>query len=167
MFPETFVPRTPTGCGASRLGRTSRALRQAPRAGGRGPGPAPNALGARRERAKAYVAIGVNELDGGTLYNTLLYFAPDGSLLGRHRKLMPTGGERLVWGLGDGSTLAVYDTPFGTHRRADLLGELHAAGPRRDVRDRASTSDCAPTWDNGDTWVSTLRHIATRGPRGT
>jgi nitrilase len=60
-----------------------------------------------------YVAIGVNELDGGTLYNTLLYFAPDGTLVARHRKLMPTGGERTIWGMGDGSTLGVVRTPFG------------------------------------------------------
>ncbi len=67
-------------------------------------------------KADAYVAIGVNERDTatkGTLYNSLLYFAPDGSLLGVHRKLMPSVSERLVWGMGDGSGLHVFDTPLG------------------------------------------------------
>ena len=50
---------------------------------------------------------------GGTIYNTVLYFSPDGALAGRHRKLVPTGSERTVWGMGDGSTLRVVDTPFG------------------------------------------------------
>ena len=63
----------------------------------------------------AWLSVGVSERDeaGSTLYNTLLHFAPDGTLAARHRKLMPTGGERLVWGMGDGSTLDVIDTGFG------------------------------------------------------
>jgi predicted amidohydrolase len=67
-------------------------------------------------RAHAYVVIGINERDSrtlGTLYNSLLYLAPDGSVLGVHRKLMPTAGERLVWGMGDGAGLHLFDTPFG------------------------------------------------------
>ena len=72
-----------------------------------------------RAAAKAHiaVAIGINELNceasRTTVYNTLLYIAADGSLLGKHRKMIPTGGERLVWGCGDGSDLEVYDQPFG------------------------------------------------------
>ena len=77
------------------------------------PGPASDALGAIAREHECYLAIPVNERDGGTVYNTLLYFGPDGSLLGKHRKLVATGGERLVWGSGDGSTLTVIDTPFG------------------------------------------------------
>jgi nitrilase len=63
------------------------------------------------------VAIGVNERNseagGATLFNTLLYIGPDGAILGKHRKLIPTGGERLIWGQGDGSDLEVYPLPFG------------------------------------------------------
>ena len=69
----------------------------------------------RQARRGVYLVIGINEREptGSTIYNTLLYFAPDGSLLGKHRKLMPTGSERTVWGMGDGSTLETYATPFG------------------------------------------------------
>src|ERR671932_962746 len=77
------------------------------------PGPATEALAAAAREASAYLSIGVTERDGGTLYNTLLYYMPDGSLLGKHRKLVPTGAERLVWGQGDGSGLLVFDTVFG------------------------------------------------------
>ena len=71
------------------------------------PGPACDALGDDRARERGLPRGPVNERDGGTVYNTLLYFGPDGALLGKHRKLVATGGERLVWGMGDGSTLPV------------------------------------------------------------
>ncbi len=78
--------------------------------------PATERLAAAARKAKSYVAIGVNERDGhtkGSLYNSLLYFSPEGSLLGVHRKLMPSFTERLVWGMGDGAGLHVFDTPLG------------------------------------------------------
>ena len=71
------------------------------------PGPDPrSASGSGRGGGRRTSSIGVTEIDGGTLYNTLLYLGPDGRLLQRHRKLMPTGGERTVWGMGDGSSSA-------------------------------------------------------------
>jgi nitrilase len=72
-------------------------------------------LGAAARDAGAYVVVGVDEREphGTTIYNTILYFGPDGSLPGKHRKLMLTGSERTVWGMGDGSTLEVFETPFG------------------------------------------------------
>jgi len=67
-------------------------------------------IGAVAKEHGLVLAVGVNELDGGTLYNTLLVFTPDGELALRHRKLMPTNHERLVWGLGDGRGLETIDT---------------------------------------------------------
>lgn len=72
------------------------------------PGPTTDALGAAAAEASAWVAVGINERTrSGTLYNSLLYLSPDGAVAGVHRKLLPTGGERTVWGCGDGSTLTV------------------------------------------------------------
>lgn len=70
-------------------------------------------IGAAARKAGAYVAMGVSERDGGTLYNTLLYFDDSGTIIGRHRKLQPTNAERIIWGRGDASGLAVYQTPHG------------------------------------------------------
>ncbi len=80
------------------------------------PSPSTDRLGAAARKAGAYVAIGVNERDAqtrGSLYNSILYFDPEGNLMGVHRKLMPSVSERLVWGMGDGSGLHVFDTPLG------------------------------------------------------
>jgi nitrilase len=106
--------------------------------------------------------VGVNERGGSTLYNTQLSFGPDGGLLGKHRKLMPTGGERLVWGYGDGSTLFAYDTPFG---RIGGLTCWENYMPLARAAMYAEDLDIylAPTWDNSDVWVSTMRHIAKEG----
>jgi nitrilase len=106
--------------------------------------------------------MGVTERDGGTLYNALLYFGPDGSLVGRHRKLMPTGGERTVWGYGDGSTLDVVATPFG--RVGGLIcWENYMPLARAALYARGVDIYLAPTWDNDEVWVSTLAHIAKEG----
>jgi nitrilase len=110
------------------------------------------------------VSIGVNEREaaGSTLYNTQLYLGPDGTLLGKHRKLMPTGGERLVWGMGDGSTLEVFDTPFG--RLGGLIcWENYVPLARYALYAKGIDVWAAPTWDNSDGWVPTLRHIAKEG----
>lgn len=77
------------------------------------PGPDVITLGAAARAANAYVVVGVHELGGSTIYASLLYFGPDGALLGVHRKLMPTYQERMLWGQGDGSGLIVLDTPYG------------------------------------------------------
>jgi nitrilase len=164
VFPETFVPAYPDwvwrvaawdGPSQELFGRLREQSVEVP-------GPATKALGAAARRAKAYVSVGVNELDGSTLFNTQLMFAPDGSLIGRHRKLMPTGGERLVWGMGDGSTLEVYDTPYG--RIGGLIcWENYMPLARYAMYAKGVDIWTAPTWDNGDNWVSTLRHIAREG----
>jgi len=128
------------------------------------PSPATDRVADAARRAGAYVAIGVDERDehGSTLYNSLVYFGPDGSLLGTHRKLMPTGGERLVWGMGDGSGLRVHETSFG--RLGGLIcWENYMPLARAAVYAQGVDVYLAPTWDNSDTWVPTLRHIAKEG----
>ena len=70
-------------------------------------------IGEAAGRYGTYVVIGINERDNKTLYNTLLFFDRKGQIIGKHRKFKPTGGEKLVWGEGDGSTHKVYDTEIG------------------------------------------------------
>ena len=165
-FAEAFVPAypdwvwrtTPWADGAARW--YARLLDQSVVVGG----PATDALAEAARATSTYVAIGINERDerGSTLYNTLLYIGPDGSILGKHRKLMPTGGERLVWGFGDGSTLSVYDTPFG--RLGGLIcWENYMPLARAAMYGQGIDIYLAPTWDNSDTWVPTLQHIAKEG----
>jgi nitrilase len=131
------------------------------------PSAACDALGAIARKNKIYLAVGVNESDahgrGATVYNTLLYFSDDGTLLGKHRKLMPTNAERMVWGFGDGSTLLqVHPTPFG--RLGGLLcWENYMPLARTAVYAQGVDIWCAPTWDRGDAWTATLVHIAREG----
>lgn len=127
------------------------------------PGPATDALGAAANESGVWVAVGVNErVDSGTLYNTLVYIDADGAIAGVHRKLMPTGGERTVWGNGDGSTLTVVDTGFarvgGLICWENLMPLARAA-----IYQQGIDIYLAPTWDNSDAWVPTLRHIAREG----
>ena len=128
------------------------------------PGPDVDRLAEAAHVAGVYFVIGVCEREphGSTIYNTILYFGPEGTLLGKHCKLMPTGGERLVWGYGDGSTLDVIDTPFG--RVGGLIcWENYMPLARAAMYAKGIDIWVAPTWDNSDTWVATLRHIAKEG----
>lgn len=166
VFPEAFIPTYPDWVWRRRpwddgsadwFGRLAEASVIVP-------GPTTEAIGAAARESGAYVVCGVDELSdvGGTIYNTLLFFGPDGSLLGKHRKLMPTGAERLVWGYGDGSSLRVYDTPFG--RLGGLLcWENYMPLARAALYGLGVDVYVAPTWDNSDEWVATLRHIAKEG----
>jgi len=166
VFPETFIPTYPDWVWRAGVwDATSEALY------GRlyeesvvVPSTTTEALGRAARRAKAYVSMGINEREewSGTIYNTQLYFGPDGALLGKHRKLMPTGGERLVWGYGDGSTLVSFETPFG--RLGGLTcWENYMPLARFAMYAQGVDVWCAPTWDFGDAWVATLRHIAKEG----
>jgi nitrilase len=112
------------------------------------------------------VVMGINECNAEasrtTLYNSLLYIGADGSILGRHRKLVPTGGERLIYGQGDGSTLNVFDLDFG--RLGGLVcWENYMPLARYTMYAAGVQIYVAPTWDNGEPWLSTLRHIAKEG----
>ncbi|MFI5035365.1 MAG: carbon-nitrogen hydrolase family protein [Acidimicrobiales bacterium] len=125
---------------------------------------ATDVLAATARRLGVWLSIGADELDTAstTIYNSLLHFAPDGRPPVRHRKLMATGGERLVWGMGDGSTLKVTETPFG--RLGGLIcWENYMPLARASLYAQGIDILLAPTWDNSDVWVSTLRHIAKEG----
>ncbi|HEX9106287.1 MAG TPA: nitrilase-related carbon-nitrogen hydrolase, partial [Longimicrobiales bacterium] len=167
VFPEAFVPAYPHWVWHIAAGQTQ-LLRELYRELLDGavtvPGAATDALGAAARAAGAVVVVGVNERDaaGGTLYNTVLYFGPDGALLGRHRKLVPTAGERLVHGRGDGSTLAVFETPVG--RLSGLIcWENYMPLARYALYAAGVEVWAAPTWDRGEPWLSTLRHIGKEG----
>lgn len=118
VFPEAFVSAYPRGLSfGAVVGDRSTEGREEYRRYWESavdiPGPAMQELGALAAQNRVYLVIGVIERDRGTLYCTVVFFAPDGSYLGKHRKLMPTASERLIWGFGDGSTLPVFDTPIG------------------------------------------------------
>ena len=167
LFPEAFVSAYPRGLdfGAVVGNRTDAGRRDFERYWESSvdvPGPAVDAL-ARTAKAHAiYLVIGVVERDGGTLYCTVLFFAPDGTYLGKHRKVMPTASERLVWGFGDGSTLPVFDTPLGK-LGAVICWENYLPLMRAAMYAKGIELYCAPTADMRDTWIASMRHIATEG----
>jgi nitrilase len=126
------------------------------------PGPAVSRLAEVAGDCKITVAIGVNEKNseasGSTVYNTLLYLGPDGSILGKHRKLIPTAGERLVWGQGAEAGLEVFDLPFG-HVSGLICWENYMPLARYALSTGGQQIHVAPTWDRGEPWISTMRHI--------
>jgi nitrilase len=165
VFPEAFVSGYPDWVWRSQpwkdaTARYRRLLEASVTVGS----PATDALAGAARDAGAYLCIGVNELDeaGGTLYNTLLSFSPEGEIVGRHRKLMPTGGERLVWGMGDGSTLGVVGTPFGTIGTLTCW-ENYMPLARAALYAKGVDIYLAPTWDTSEVWVSSMRHIGKEG----
>ena len=121
-----------------------------------------DALGAAVRKAGVYLVIGVIERQGGTLYCTVLFFSPNGKLMGKHRKLMPTAMERLVWGFGDGSTLPVFDTPLGKIGSV-ICWENYMPMLRMHMYAQGVQIYCAPTADHRDTWLASMRHIALEG----
>ena len=126
------------------------------------PGTTTDALAQIAADSQIYLAIPVNERDGGTVYNTILYFGPDGAFIGKHRKLVATGGERLAWGMGDGSTLTTFDTPFG--RVGGLIcWENYMPLARVALYEQQVDILLAPTWDNSEVWPLSMRHIAKEG----
>ena len=125
------------------------------------PGPAVDRLGSIAEQHGVWLVIGVQEREptGSTIYNTVLYFSPEGRLVDRHRKLMPTGSERTVWGMGDGSTMRVVDTPHG--RIGGLIcWENYMPLARFHLYAQGVDVWLAPTLAQGDGWISTMQHLA-------
>ncbi|MCA1326065.1 nitrilase-related carbon-nitrogen hydrolase [Herbaspirillum sp. alder98] len=167
VFPEAFIGGYPKGASFDiRIGmRTPEGREEFARyyqSAVDVPGPATKALGEAVREAGIFLTIGVIERAGGTLHCTVLFFGPDGRLLGKHRKLMPTAAERLCWGFGDGSTLTAIDTPWGK-MGAVICWENYMPLLRMAMYDKGLALYCAPTADDRDSWAATMRHVALEG----
>ncbi|MFN2595418.1 MAG: carbon-nitrogen hydrolase family protein [Actinomycetota bacterium] len=164
VFPETFVPTYPDWIWRTKPWSHSDWFARLQDQSVVVPSLTTNRLSEIAKDQSVYLVMGVNEreLHGATLYNTLLYFGPNGELIGKHRKLMPTGAERLVGGMGDGSTLEVFDTSLG--RIGGLIcWENYMPLTRYALYAQGIEIYVAPTWDNSDVWVPTLQHVAKEG----
>ncbi len=167
LLPEAFVSGYPKGLdfGARvglRLERGREDFRRYFESAIEVPGHACNVLGGVARRAEAVLVVGVIERDGGTLYCTVLVFSPEGELLGKHRKLMPTAMERIIWGFGDGSTMEVHETAFGRVGSV-ICWENYMPLLRTHMYSQRIELYCAPTADDRDTWLPSMRHIAIEG----
>jgi nitrilase len=167
VFPEAFIPGYPKGLsyglvvGArDPVGREE--FRMYLDAAIEVPGPQTERLGEAAAAAGAYVVMGVIERELGTCYCTVLFFGPDGRLLGKHRKLMPTALERMIWGFGDGSTLTVVDSPYGRIGSV-ICWENYMPMLRMAMYAKNVALYCAPTADDRDTWIPTMQHVALEG----
>jgi len=170
VFPETFVPAYPSSRWARAFAgwadpRAKAAFASLARESVAVPGPDADRLGEIAREHGVWLVTGVNELDParpGTLYNSLLYHAPDGTLALHHRKLVPTNHERLVWGQGDGRGLETVATELG--RIGGLIcWENYMPLARFALYAQGVDLYIAPTWDHGDTWVTSMKHIAREG----
>jgi nitrilase len=170
VFPETFIPGYPAWIWNLRPGEDYRATARIHRElvansidlTADDLAPVCEAAG----RAGVVVMCGIHEREGSysraTLYNTLVTVGPDGTILNRHRKLVPTNPERMVWGPGDASGLRVVDAPFG--RLGGLIcWENYMPLARFSLYAQGVEVYVAPTWDEGDAWISSMRHIAAEG----
>jgi nitrilase len=167
VFPEAFVSCYPRGLtfGATVGSRTPEGrawFRRYWESSIDVPGPAVDRLAAIAGEHSVHLVIGVIERDAGTLYCTALFFAPSGEYLGKHRKLMPTAAERLVWGTGDGSTLPVFETSVG-RLGAVICWENYMPLLRMAMYAKGIQLWCAPTADPRDSWVASMQHIACEG----
>jgi nitrilase len=167
VFPETFVPAYPSSAWAKFLAgwadpRAKGAFAQLVRESIEIPGPDADRLGQIAREHEVWLVTGVNERDPtrpGTLYNSLLYHAPDGSLAVHHRKLVPTNHERLIWGQGDGEGLRAVETGLG--RIGGLIcWENYMPLARFALYESGVEIYIASTADDGDAWQATLVHIA-------
>jgi nitrilase len=170
VFPEAFVPGYPTwvwrlrpGADMGLAGEIHARLRDNAVDLGR------DQLAPVREAAARHaiaVVIGFHELDADfthtTLFNSVAVIGPDGRILNRHRKLMPTNPERMVWGMGDASGLRVVETPVG-RLGALICWENYMPLARYTLYAQGMEVLVAPTWDCGDAWVASMRHVAREG----
>ncbi|HEY1351545.1 MAG TPA: carbon-nitrogen hydrolase family protein [Ktedonobacteraceae bacterium] len=171
LFPEAFISGYPRGLTfdatiGSRGEKGRRDWVRYWRSSVRIPGQALDELARTIRQAHMYVAIGVIEQEGsnsrGTLYCTMLYYGPDGRILGKHRKLKPTGIERLIWGEGDGSTLTTVGTPYG-QMGGLICWENYMPLARMCMYGKGVHIYLAPTADHRESWQATIQHIACEG----
>jgi nitrilase len=167
VFPEAFVSAYPRGLSfgavvGSRTPEGREWFRRYWESAIDVPGPHCDALARVARTTQTYVVIGVIERERGTLYCTALFFGPGGEYLGKHRKLMPTASERLVWGFGDGSTLTVLDTDIG-RVGAVICWENYMPLLRAAMYAKGIEIYCAPTADARGTWLPTMQHVAMEG----
>jgi nitrilase len=167
VFPEAFVGGYPKGLDfGARVGSRTSAGRDDFRAYYEGAIDVPSAhtvrIGEVAASSGMYLVTGVIERDQGTLHCTVLFFGPNGDLLGKHRKLMPTAAERLIWGFGDGSTLPTFSTPHG-RLGAVICWENYMPMLRMAMYSKGISLYCAPTADDRETWLPTMRHVALEG----
>jgi nitrilase len=162
VFPEVFVPGTPIWIDTQPIWDGDddwfRLLSENAVAV---PGPATDRLGSIAREYGVWLVIGVEERDphGGTIYNAMLYLSPTGQLVEKHRKLVPTGSERTVWGMGDGSTLRVVDTGMG--RIGGLIcWENYMPLARFHMYAQGVEVWLAPTLAPGDAWIASMQHLA-------
>jgi nitrilase len=167
VFPEAFIPGYPKGLNYGlAVGARDAAGREEFRlyldAAIDVPGSQTRNLGEAAAANDAYVVIGVIEREHGTCYCTVLFFGPDGRLLGKHRKLMPTALERMIWGFGDGSTLTVVESPYGRIGSV-ICWENYMPMLRMAMYAKNVALYCAPTADDRDTWLPSMQHVALEG----
>src|SRR5712671_6557818 len=167
LFPEAFISGYPRGLdfGAVVGWRTDAGREDFKRyfeSAVEVPGPTVDALSKAARANSVYLVMGVIERERGTLYCCVLFFAPDGTFLGKHRKVMPTASERLIWGYGDGSTMPVFDTPLGK-LGAVICWENYLPLMRAAMYAKGIEIYCAPTADSRDSWIASMRHIAVEG----
>jgi predicted amidohydrolase len=167
VFPEAFLGGYPKGIDfGARVGSRSTEGREWFRryydAAIEVEGEETSALAKLAASCRLNLVIGVIERDRGTLYCSVLFFSPDGELRGRHRKLMPTAMERLIWGFGDGSMMPVVRTEFGTLGAA-ICWENYMPLFRAAMYAKGVNFWCAPTVDERESWQATMRHVALEG----
>ncbi|KAK3408257.1 hypothetical protein EUGRSUZ_J00529 [Eucalyptus grandis] len=167
VFPEAFVGGYPRGStfGVSIGNRTAKGKEEFRKYHASAidvPGPEVDRLAAMAGKYKVFLVMGVIERDGYTLYCTILFFDPQGHYLGKHRKVMPTALERVIWGFGDGSTIPVFDTPIGKIGAA-ICWENRMPLLRTAMYAKGVEIYCAPTADARDIWQASMTHIALEG----
>jgi nitrilase len=167
VFPEAFVPAYPSSVWARALAgwadpKAKAAFALLARESVEIPGPAVDRMADAARNHGVWLVVGVTEVDParpGTLYNTLLGFSDEGSLALRHRKLVPTNHERLVWGPGDGAGLRAVETPLG--RLGGLIcWENYMPLARFALYESGVEIYVASTADDSAAWQATLVHLA-------